>query len=98
VFLSGRLCTSHQRLATIHIHSLSVEGVGFFVQNIKPRVGDTLTIAFSLDDAAETYIVDEIVICYVNNGKVGAKFLASHGYNPEIDYYLMELSNKDSNE
>jgi hypothetical protein len=85
-------------LATIHITSLSVEGIGFCVHNLEPRVGDTYTIAFSLDNAAGTAIVDEISICNVNNDMVGAKFLTSHGYNPELDYYLMELSNKDNDE
>jgi hypothetical protein len=100
VNLSGDImvCTSHKRLATIRIKSISVEGIGFCVHNFEPRVGDTYTIAFSLDDAAGTAIVDDIAICNVNNDMVGAKFLASHDYNPEIDYYLMELSHKDNSE
>lgn len=92
------VCTSHKRLATINITSLSVEGIGFRVQDLEPRVGDTFTIAFSLDNAAETAIVDEIVICNINHTMVGAKFLARNGYNPEIDFYLMDEDRKDNNE
>jgi hypothetical protein len=90
--------TSHEKLGTIHIISLSVEGVGFLVTDLALRVGDTYTITFSLNDAAKTDIVDEILICNVNNDMVGARFLASHGYNPDIDYYLMDLNDTDNNE
>lgn len=88
-------CTSHKKLASINITSLSVEGIGFRVQDLEPQIGDTFTVAFSLDDAAKTAIVDEIVIFNVNRGSVGAKFLARNGYNPEIDFYLMDADSKD---
>lgn len=90
------VCTSHKRLAAIQITSLSVEGIGFRAQDIETQIGDTFTVAFSLDDANETAIVDEIVICNIKEGTVGAKFLARNGYNPEIDFYLMDEDCKDS--
>ena len=33
----------------------------------------------------ESFRSTDIVICNINNDKVGAKFLARNGYNPEID-------------
>jgi hypothetical protein len=67
-------CASHKKLATIHITSLSVDGIGFRSQHLKPKVGETFTVAFSLDDAAETAIVDDIVIRNVTDNQIGAKF------------------------
>ncbi|ETW94728.1 PilZ domain-containing protein [Candidatus Entotheonella palauensis] len=89
-------CTSHKRLAVIDITSLSVEGIGFRAQDIELQVGDTFTVAFNLDDDSETTIVDEIVVCNINQGTVGAKFMARNGYNPEIDFYLMDEDCKGS--
>lgn len=82
--------SSHKRLAVVNITSLSVDGIGFRAQDFEPEIGDAFTVAFSLDDEAQTAIVDEIVICNINQGMVGAKFLARNGYNPEIDFYLMD--------
>ncbi len=82
--------TSHKRLAVINITSLSVEGIGFRGQDFEPDIGDAFTVAFSLDDELETAIVAEVVICNIKNDTVGAKFLARNGYNPEIDFYLMD--------
>ena len=84
------LCASHKKLATINIVTLSVDGLTFESQHLKPEVGNTFTVAFSLDDEAETTIVDDIVICYHNDGVAGAKFLARKGYNPDVDFYLMD--------
>ena len=92
------VATSHKKLATINITSLSVEGIGFRVKGMKPQVGDTFTVAFSLDDEAETAIVDDVVICNIVSGTVGAKFLARNGYNPDIDFYLMDEDCKDDDE
>jgi hypothetical protein len=92
------VAASHKRLAAIDIISLSIEGLGFRVAGLELQVGDTYTVAFSLDDAAETAIVDEIVICNSHNGMVGAKFLARNGYNPEIDFYLMDVDFQDQDE
>lgn len=89
---------SHKRLAAINIISLSIEGLGFRAEALELQVGDTFTVAFSLDNAAETAIVDEIVICNIHNGMVGAKFLARNGYNPEIDFYLMDIDCQDQDE
>lgn len=85
-------------MAVIDITSLSIEGIGFRARDLEPQIGDAFTIAFSLDDATETAIVDEIVICNFNKGVVGAKFLARNGYNPEIDFYLMDADCKDNDE
>ena len=90
------VCTSHKRLATINITSLSVEGIGFCAQDFRPEIGDAFTVAFSLDDEMETAIVDEVVIFNIIDGTVGAKFLARNGYNPEIDFYLMDKDCKNN--
>lgn len=58
-------------------------------------IGDTFTVAFSLDDEAQTVIVDDIVVCYSHNGAIGAKYMSRNGYNPEIDFYLMNVDDKD---
>ncbi len=91
VNLSGDLmeCASHKKVTDVTITSLSVEGLGFLASSIESQVGDTFTVAFSLDDETETTIVDEIVVSNIMNGVVGAKFLARNGYNPDIDFYLM---------
>lgn len=93
VNLAGDLmeCTSHKKVTDITITSLSVEGLGFLVKDMVSQLGDTFTVAFSLDDEAETAIVDEIVVSNIGDGTVGAKFLARNGYNPDIDFYLMYL-------
>jgi len=91
------LCTSHKKLATIHITSLSVDGIGFHSQPLKPQVGDTFTVAFTLDDAAGTVIVDDIVICNITDHLIGAKFLARNGYNPDVDLYLMAEGDTNNN-
>ena len=90
-------CTSHKRLVSIHIISLSVDGIGFRSQHLKPQVGETFTVAFSLDDAAETAIVDDIEIRNVTANQIGAQFLSRNGYNPEVDFYLMAEDAADIN-
>lgn len=93
VNLNGDLmeCATHKKVADITITSLSVEGLGFLVQDVESQLGDTFTVAFSLDDEKETAIVDEIVVSNIGEGTVGAKFLARNGYNPDIDFYLMYM-------
>ncbi len=93
VKLSGDLmaCASHKKMHDITITSLSVEGLGFLAEGLESQVGDTFTVAFSLDDDEATVIVDEIVVSNIGRGTVGARFLARNGYNPDIDFYLMYL-------
>lgn len=93
VNLAGDLmeCASHKKVQDVKITSLSVEGLGFVATGLESQVGDTFTIAFSLDDEEETAIVDEIVVSNIGSGTVGAKFLARNGYNPDIDFYLMYM-------
>jgi len=90
------LCATHKKLATVNIVTLSVDGLTFESERLEPEVGNTFTVAFSLDDEAETAIVDDIVICYRNGGVAGTKFLARNGYNPDIDLYLMNEDGADN--
>jgi hypothetical protein len=100
VSLTGelRIGTSQKQVASIHIVSLSVDGIGFLTQNLELQIGNLLTVAFSLDNVEKTAIIDEIMICNINNNRVGARFLAHTGYNPEIDFYLMDKDDTGNDE
>ena len=83
-------------MAAIHITSLFVGGIGFRSQHLKPQIGDTFTVAFSLDAAAETAIVDDIEIRNVTDNLIGPQFLSRNGYNPDVNFYLMAEDGADN--
>jgi hypothetical protein len=85
----SHLCTREERI-NINIVSLSVVGIGFFINDVfYAKDGDICEIEFQLDDESNSVICEEIIIKNVNDRFVGAEFYHSDRYNYELDFYVM---------
>jgi hypothetical protein len=90
VELSGALleATTHTPLTTVAIIDLSLGGVRFATSLSSLQVGESYRIVFSLDDAVQTEIQEDIVLQHLHTDQTfGAKFLHPECYD-ELDFYL----------
>ncbi len=85
LFLQG----ASEKLSQVVVTSLSVGGIGFCVENLKPQVGDVFTISFRLDDDNHTAVHEDIVVRNLRSDVTGAEFIEQGSYNFDLDFYLM---------
>lgn len=88
--LSGMLldATTHTPLTPVAIIDLSLGGVRFATALSSLQVGDSYRIVFSLDDAVQTEIQEDIALRHLHTDQTfGAEFLHLECYD-ELDFYL----------
>lgn len=92
VKLSGQLATqtSNPTLLQITIVNLSLSGVGFKAPGMAFQVGQTFSLTFQLDDAANTAIAEDVVIRSTRHDVIGAEFVNQDTYNFDLDFYMMD--------
>ncbi|RTZ94684.1 MAG: hypothetical protein DSY90_15515 [Deltaproteobacteria bacterium] len=72
----------------IQINDLSMNGIGFTHPcPIDLSIGDTLKVAFRLDDRRNSKIQLRVKITRIDNHSIGAEFVGSR-YEPSLGFYL----------
>ncbi len=78
---------SHKR-EVIQVTDLSMDGIGFVHPSpIDLSIGDTLKIAFRLDDQRHSKIHLRAKVTRIDGRSIGAEFIASR-YEPALGFYL----------
>lgn len=98
VELPGTLSISatQERLGTLTITELSLQGVSFVSPLPDLEVGQTYYLDFVLDDNSKTLIGKDIVVRHTQaDRRVGAEFLCLEDYDFALDFYLMTAATLD---
>jgi hypothetical protein len=74
------------------VETLSFSGIGF--RTMEPHtihVDDLLLISFTLDNAKQTPMRKWVVVCWVNDQRIGTEFHDINLYDKEMGVYLMPI-------
>ena len=83
---------SGQKVDDVTLVTISVGGIGFvsLLNDLKP--GDKFRVKFCLDSDSEILVDEEIAVCSIIKGVVGAEFTRHDYYNFDLDFYLMPIT------
>lgn len=98
VNLYGSVTLSNKRICDIHIHDLSISGVGFEIigkenmlhvgDDIVCKLGDYITIKFRLDDVHKSQVDRTVVVRRIIDNQIGAEF-CDNITDKKLGFYLL---------
>jgi hypothetical protein len=83
---------SGKKLDDATLVTISVGGVGFVSHLNDITVGDKFRVRFCLDNEAQALVDEEILVCNILKGVIGAEFVQQDYYNFDLDFYLMPIT------
>ena len=73
----------------VQILNISLNGLGFSFSGMQGiKKGQTVELAFQLDDKKQTKLVKEMVVCSVDNNYVGSEFSNKDLFEKDLGFYL----------
>ena len=91
VNLKGKLLHlfTQEALADVTVDSLSLGGIGFSLHSaLTVHKGDVFELIFTLDNAGQSMLREEIVVKRIQGNTIGVKFRDKEKYNHELDFYI----------